>query len=53
MALRLPVLTLDRMTRIRYVYPSENVLVCDAGVILADVQKAADDVGRLFPVACV
>lgn len=42
------VLTLDRMTRIRYVYPSENVLVCDAGVILADVQKAADDVGRLF-----
>jgi FAD/FMN-containing dehydrogenase len=42
------VLTLDRMTRIRDVYPSENVLVCDAGVILADVQKAADDVGRMF-----
>lgn len=42
------VLTLDRMTRIRDVYPSENVLVCDAGVILADVQKAASDAGRMF-----
>ena len=42
------VLTLDRMTRIRDVYPSENVLVCDAGVILADVQRAADDAGRMF-----
>ena len=42
------VLTLDRMTRIHNVYPSENVLVCDAGVILADVQKAADNVGRMF-----
>ena len=42
------VLTLDRMTKIRDIYPSENVLVCDAGVILADVQKAADDAGRMF-----
>lgn len=42
------VLTLDRMTEIREIYPSENVLVCDAGVILADVQKAADDAGRMF-----
>ncbi|MCO4848128.1 MAG: FAD-binding oxidoreductase [Yoonia sp.] len=42
------VLTLDRMTRIREVYPSENVLVCDAGVILTDVQQAADDAGRMF-----
>ena len=44
------VLSLERMNRIREVYPSENVLVCDAGVILADVQKAAEDVGRLFDV---
>ncbi len=42
------VLTLDRMTRIHAVYPSENVLVCDAGVILADVQKAAEDADRMF-----
>lgn len=45
------VLSLERMNKIRAVYPSENVLVCDAGVILADVQKAADDVGRLFPLS--
>jgi len=45
------VLSLERMNRIREVYPSENVLVCDAGVILADVQKAAEDVGRLFPLS--
>ncbi len=42
------VLSLDRMTRIHDVYPTENVLVCDAGVILADVQKAAEDAGRMF-----
>ena len=42
------VLALDRMTRIRAVYPSENVLVCDAGVILSDVQAAAQKVDRLF-----
>ncbi|PJI92745.1 FAD/FMN-containing dehydrogenase [Yoonia maricola] len=45
------VLSLERMNRIRQVYPSENVLVCDAGVILADVQKAASDIGRLFPLS--
>ncbi|PXW72656.1 FAD/FMN-containing dehydrogenase [Loktanella sp. PT4BL] len=45
------VLSLERMNRIREVYASENVLVCDAGVILADVQKAAEDVGRLFPLS--
>ncbi len=45
------VLSLERMNRIRDIYPSENVLVCDAGVILVDVQKAAEDVGRLFPLS--
>jgi FAD/FMN-containing dehydrogenase len=45
------VLSLERMNRIREVYPSENVLVCDAGVILADVQKAAEDIDRLFPLS--
>ncbi|MDP5085788.1 MAG: FAD-binding oxidoreductase [Yoonia sp.] len=49
--LRPVVLSLERMNRIRAIYPSENVLVCDAGVILADVQKAAEDVGRLFPLS--
>ncbi len=45
------ILSLERMNRIREVYPTENVLVCDAGVILADVQKAAEAVGRLFPLS--
>lgn len=45
------VLSLERMNKVREVYPTENVLVCDAGVILSDVQKAADNVGRLFPLS--
>lgn len=45
------VLSLERMNKIRDVYPVENVLVCDAGVILADVQKAAEDIDRLFPLS--
>ena len=45
------VLSLERMTRIRAVYPSENVLVCDAGTILAQVQAAAEEIDRLFPLS--
>lgn len=45
------VLSLERLNRIRAIYPSENVLVCDAGVILANVQQAATDVDRLFPLS--
>ncbi len=45
------VLSLERMNKIRAVYPSENVLVCDAGVILAHVQQAAEEHGRLFPLS--
>lgn len=45
------ILSLERMNKIRAVYPTENVLVCDAGVILANVQQAADDIDRLFPLS--
>jgi FAD/FMN-containing dehydrogenase len=45
------VLSLERMNKIRAIYPSENVLVCDAGTILAHVQQAAEDAGRLFPLS--
>ncbi|MGJ8621630.1 MAG: FAD-binding oxidoreductase [Yoonia sp.] len=45
------VLSLERMNKIRDVYPSENVLVCDAGTILATVQQAAEDIDRLFPLS--
>lgn len=45
------ILSLERMTQIRAVYPDENVLVAEAGVILANIQSAAADVGRLFPLS--
>ncbi len=45
------ILSLERMNKVRAIYPDENVLVVEAGVILADVQSAASDVGRLFPLS--
>ena len=45
------ILSLERMTRIRAVHPTENVLVAEAGAILADVQSAAEDADRLFPLS--
>lgn len=44
-------LSLERMNRVRAVHPEENVLVAEAGVILADVQKAAEEADRLFPLS--
>lgn len=45
------ILSLERMTRIRAVHPAENVLVAEAGAILAEVQSAAENVDRLFPLS--
>ncbi len=45
------VISLERMAALRGVYPDENVLVVDAGMILADVQAHAAAAGRLFPLA--
>ncbi|WP_166417414.1 FAD-binding oxidoreductase [Cochlodiniinecator piscidefendens] len=45
------ILSLERMNKIRSVHPDENVLVADAGAILADVQSAAKDHDRLFPLS--
>lgn len=45
------VLSLERLNRIRDVDPVGNVIVADAGCILADIQRAADDAGRLFPLS--
>src|SRR3546814_18268757 len=39
------------MNRIRDIDPVANVLVADGGAVLADVQKAAEGVGRLFPLS--
>lgn len=45
------ILSLERMTAIRDVLPEENVLVAEAGVILAEIQKVAEGVNRLFPLS--
>ncbi|WP_394195901.1 FAD-binding oxidoreductase [Litoreibacter albidus] len=45
------ILSLERMTRIRATYPAENVLVAEAGVILSNVQDAAEAEGRVFPLS--
>ena len=45
------ILSLERMAAIRAVYPSENVMIAEAGAILADVQAQASAVDRLFPLS--
>ncbi|RYH01120.1 FAD-binding oxidoreductase [Salipiger sp. IMCC34102] len=45
------ILSLERMTAIRDRFLSENVLVVEAGAILADVQAEAEAMGRLFPLS--
>ena len=45
------VLSLKRLNRIRNVDPLNYSLVAEAGCILADVQRAADEADRLFPLS--
>lgn len=45
------ILSLEKMNTVREVYAEENVLIAEAGVILADVQAAADAQNRLFPLS--
>ena len=44
-------ISLERMAAIRAVHPQENVLIAEGGAILADVQAAAREAGRLFPLS--
>jgi FAD/FMN-containing dehydrogenase len=44
-------LSLERMAALRGVWPNENAMVVEAGMILADVQAEAEKVGRLFPLS--
>src|SRR6185436_8463565 len=44
-------LSLRRLNRVRDVDVLGNTMTLDAGVILTDAQKAADDAGRLFPMS--
>jgi FAD/FMN-containing dehydrogenase len=45
------ILSLERMNKVRDVFADENVLIAEAGVILSDVQAAAEGVDRLFPLS--
>ncbi|MCL4674545.1 MAG: FAD-binding oxidoreductase [Pararhodobacter sp.] len=45
------VLSLERMNRIRALEPKGNVLIAEAGCILTEVQDAAEQAGRLFPLS--
>lgn len=44
-------LSLERMKRIRRISAEENLLIAEAGVVLAEVQTAASQAGRLFPLS--
>ncbi len=43
------ILSLERMNRVREVWADENVMIVEAGAILQDIQAAAADADRLFP----
>ncbi|PCJ73662.1 MAG: hydroxyacid dehydrogenase [Rhodobacteraceae bacterium] len=45
------ILSLEWMNSIRDVDPADNILTTESGVILADIQNAANDVRRLFPLS--
>lgn len=45
------VLSLKRLNKIRSLDPLNYSLIAEAGCILADVQRAADDAERLFPLS--
>ncbi len=45
------VVSMERLDRIRMTDPSDNVLICEGGVILADIQMAAAKADRLFPLS--
>jgi len=45
------ILSLERMNRVRAVYPQENVLIAEAGAILQDIHISALAENRLFPLS--
>jgi FAD/FMN-containing dehydrogenase len=44
-------LSLGRMNRVRAIDPVDFTVTVEAGAVLADVQRAAEDVDRLFPLS--
>ncbi len=45
------ILSLERMRAVRGIWPEENVIVVEAGVILQDIHTAATEADRLFPLS--
>lgn len=45
------VLSLEKLNAIRDVDSTDNIIVAEAGVILANIQNAADTVNRFFPLS--
>ncbi len=45
------VISMERMNKIRELDLKGGIVVCDAGVVLENIQKLADDNNRLFPLA--
>ncbi|KRW93450.1 FAD-binding oxidoreductase [Paracoccus sp. MKU1] len=45
------ILSLERMTALRGIWPEENVLVAESGMTLQAVRDAAEAAGRLFPLS--
>ena len=45
------ILSLERMTAIRALYPTENILIAEGGAVLADIQTAAEQADRVFPLS--
>jgi FAD/FMN-containing dehydrogenase len=45
------ILSLERMTQVRAVYPDENTMIVEAGAVLADIQAVAARAGRIFPLS--
>ncbi|RCW88954.1 FAD-binding oxidoreductase [Paracoccus lutimaris] len=45
------ILSMERMTALRGIWPEENVLIAEAGMTLQAVRDAAEARGRLFPLS--
>ena len=45
------VVSLKRLDRIREIDATSNTMTCEAGVVLASAQQAADDADRFFPLS--
>jgi FAD/FMN-containing dehydrogenase len=45
------ILSLERMNKVREVSLEDEILVAEAGCILSDIHRAAEDVGKIFPLS--